>query len=64
MSHALTYPPDNMAQQQLEDKCIKPVYLAVKSGNFPSPNAVRTWGRESRLLIQQRKSLLIREGVP
>ena len=35
MSHPLTHPPDNMAQQQLEDDCIKPVYLAVKSGNFP-----------------------------
>ena len=59
MSHPLTHPPDNMAQQQLEDDCIKSVYLAVKSENFPSPNAVRAWG----LLIQQRKSLLIREGV-
>ena len=38
ISTPLTHTPGYMAQQQLEDDWIKPVYHAVKSGNPPPPN--------------------------
>jgi len=59
----LSHTPDDMAQHQLEDDYIQPVYHAVKSGHSPPPNIVRAWSRESRLLAQQWKSLLIKKGV-
>ena len=52
--------PGNMGHHQLDDDQIQPVYLAVQNGHQPPLDVTKSWSRESRLLLQQWKSLRIK----
>ena len=54
---------EELSASQCLDNVIGPVYKAVAVSQRPDKLVVRSWGRKTRLLLQQWKQLSIQDGV-